>query len=514
MLFLVSQVYLCFMFVRKKKNKSGVISIQIIDKSSGSYKMIKTIGSSSDPIEVEHLFRQGLEFVNHYQGQKTIDFSVHDFKETVKQSIQNITIEGINLLLGKIYSEIGFDKIDSELLRQLVLIRLSHPASKLKSSQYLHRYFALKISEDKIYRYLDKIYSNHKEDLQQISYDHTTKVLGGVISVVFYDVTTIYFQIDDEDELRKRGFSKEGKHQNPQIVLGLLVGFDGYPLAYEIHHGNKFEGHTMLPIIDSFKAKYNLEKLIVIADSGLLSISNIKELQEKGYEFILGARIKNESASIKNKILSLKLADKTSVIIKKEDGLSLIVGYTEKRAKKDRYNRERGLDKLEQKIKSGKLTKSSINNRGYNKYLKLDGEVSINIDYEKFNNDASWDGLKGYLTNTSLSKEEIINNYGQLWKIEKAFRVSKHDLKIRPIYHRLQQRIEAHITINFVAYKVYKELERQLKVKSANISCEQAIDIAKTIYAILITDPTNGSTSKEILLLNDEQKYLAKLFEF
>jgi transposase len=502
------------MFVRKKKNKSGLISIQIIDKSSGRYKLLKTIGSSSNSVEVERLYKQGIDYIRQYQGQQTIDFSTQDFKETVKQSIQNIVIEGINLLLGKIYCEIGFDKVDSKLLKQLVLIRLSHPASKLKTSQYLHSYFAIRINEDKIYRYLDKLYSNHKDILQQISYNHTKKILGGEVSVVFYDVTTIYFQIDDEDEIRKRGFSKEGKHQNPQIILGLLVGFDGYPLAYEIHQGNKFEGHTMLPIIDAFKAKYELEKLIVIADSGLLSSSNVKELKEKGYEFILGARIKNENTLIKKKILSLKLADKASDVIEKEDGLKLVVGYSEKRAKKDHNNRGRGLLKLEQKIKSGKLTKSAINNRGYNKYLKLDGKVTIGIDYEKFNQDAVWDGLKGYLTNTSLTKEEIISNYGQLWKIENAFRVSKHDLKIRPIYHRLQQRIEAHITINFVAYKVYKELERQLKMKQSSISCEKAIDIAKTIYAIVITDPIKGTTSKETLLLNDEQKQLAELFEF
>ena len=170
--------------------------------------------------------------------------------------------------------------------------------------------------------------------------------------------------------------------------------------------------------------------------------------------------------------------------------------------------------KLEQKVKSGKLTKSSINNRGYNKYLKLNGNVTIDVDYDKFNQDAAWDGLKGYLTNTSLTKEEIIGNYGQLWKIEKAFRISKHDLKIRPIYHRLQKRIESHITINFVAYKVYKELERQLKLKTSNMSPEKAIDIAKTIYAVQINDPTNGQTFKETLLLNDEQKQLANLFDF
>lgn len=510
----VSQAYIYLMFVRKKKNKSGIVSIQIIDKSSGKYKMIKTIGSSSDPIEIDELYQQGLDYIQHFEGQKTINFTSQDFKDTVKQSIQNISIEGIHLLLGKIYSEIGFDKVCDDLLKQLVLVRLSHPASKLKTTQYLHRYFSIDIKEDRIYRYLDKIYSGQKEALQQISYNHTKKILGGIISVVFYDVTTIYFQIDDEDEIRKRGFSKEGKHQNPQIVLGLLVGIEGYPLAYEIHEGNKFEGHTMLPIIDAFKDKYALEKLIVIADSGLLSSANVKELQDKGYEFILGARIKNESEAIKEKILAQKLEDKTSTIIQKEDGTKLIFGYTIRRAKKDRHNRERGLIKLEQKVKSWKLTKSSINNRGYNKYLKLDGNVTIDIDYDKFNRDAAWDGLKGYLTNTSLTKEEIISNYGQLWKIEKAFRISKHDLKIRPIYHRLQKRIESHITINFVAYKVYKELERQLKLKASNMSPEKAIDIAKTIYAIQIYDPTNGQTFKETLLLNDEQKFLAQLFDF
>lgn len=296
--------------------------------------------------------------------------------------------------------------------------------------------------------------------------------------------------------------------------MGLLVGVEGYPLAYEIHEGNKFEGQTMLPIIDAFKDKYGLDKLVVVADAGLLSSSNVKDLQQKGYEFILGARIKNESKSIKERILALNLEDKSSAVIPKTDGTRLIVGYTERRAKKDRYNRERGLMKLEQKIKLGKLTKSSINNRGYNKYLQLEGNVTISVNHKKFDEDAVWDGLKGYLTNTTLTRQEIINNYGQLWKIEKAFRVSKHDLKIRPIYHRLQKRIEAHITINFVAYKVYKELERQLKLKTDNMSPEKAIDIAKSIYAIEIVDPSTGNTYKETLLLNEEQKLLAKLFEF
>lgn len=330
---------------------------------------------------------------------------------------------------------------------------------------------------------------------------------------MFYDVTTVYFESDNEDELRKTGFSKEGKHQNPQIVLGLLVSKNGYPLAYDIFEGNKFEGHTMLPIIDTFKSKYNLNQLIIIADSGLLSSNNIEELQLKNYEFILGARIKSESKSIKEKILALKLKNGDSEIIEKEN-LKLIITYSESRAKKDKQNRERGLKKLEKQIKTGKLTKASINNRGYNKYLKLEGEIKVVIDKNKFKQDAKWDGLKGYITNAKLSKDEILENYNHLWQIEKAFRTAKTDLKIRPIYHRKKHRIEAHICLTFAAYKVYKELERQLKLKKSNLSPEKVIEILQNIFQIEIKNPINNETLKQNILITEEHKLIQKLFDF
>ncbi|MEA3295951.1 MAG: hypothetical protein U9Q27_02320 [Patescibacteria group bacterium] len=163
---------------------------------------------------------------------------------------------------------------------------------------------------------------------------------------------------------------------------------------------------------------------------------------------------------------------------------------------------------------SGKLTKSNINNRGYNKYLKMEGNVKISIDKEKFELDGKWDGLKGYIANTNLSSKEVIENYGYLWKIEKAFRISKHDLKIRPIYHRLKKRIEAHILINFVSYKIFKELERQLKEKKSDLSPQKAIEIAKTIYSVKVRIPNTKESIKKTLILNKEQKLLVKLFEF
>ena len=502
------------MFIRKLKSPNGKLYVQVVDKSTGSYRVLKSFGSKKENSELKPLLDKAQDWINRQTGIQEIDFSNTDtFVEQFFESIVSMKRIGYDLLLGRIFNTIGFDKIKDDFFRELVLARVAFPKSKLKTTEYLYRYKQIDWDENKLYRYLDKLHNTQKELVQQISYQHTLQILNNNISVVFYDVTTLYFEIDEEDDLRKTGFSKEGKHQNPQIVLGLLVSKNGYPLAYEIFQGNKFEGHTMLPVVEAFKKKYNLTQLIIIADSGLLSNSNIEELQAKGYEFILGARIKNESKSIKDNILSLRLKNGESTVIKK-DKLKLILTYSDDRAKKDRYNREKGLRKLEKQIRRGRLTKQHINNRGYNKFLKLEGAITVSIDKEKLKQDSQWDGLKGYLSNAQLSKDQIIENYQHLWQIEKAFRIAKTDLKIRPIYHRLGRRIEAHICISFAGYKIYKELERQLYEKKANISAMKAIEIAENIFEVTIKLPQSGKFKKKTLLMTEEQKYLNSLFQF
>jgi transposase len=487
----------------------------VIDKSSGRYRLLKTIGSSSDEREIERLYEEGKQWIKRHTG--TLEFDFTDYRHhtnLVLQGLEEISAYGPELLLGNLFDQIGFNKIRDNLFRQLVLARLCYPASKLKTTDYLSKYQYMEVDVQVVYRYLDKLYNHQKNQVQQISYEHTLKILGSNISVVFYDVTTIYFECESEDDLRKTGFSKEGKHQHPQIVLGLLVSKGGYPLAYDIFEGNQFEGHTMLPVINAFKEKYNLENLIVVADAGLLSNQNITLLEQGGYEYILGARIKAESTIIKQKILALQLKNGESTIIEKDDKTKLIISYSEARAKKDANNRARGLSKIEKQIKTGKLTKASINNRGYNKFLQIENQVKISINEEKILEDQRWDGLKGYLTNTKLSKEEAIENYKELWQIEKAFRIAKTDLEIRPIYHRAQRRIETHICIAFVAFKIYKELERQLKLKQSSLSPEKAIDIAKTIYAVKVKHPITNEVTYLTHIKTDEQKNLAKLFDF
>lgn len=502
------------MFVRKKKNNSGLVSIQVLEKQNGKSVLIKTIGSSNQPDEIDKLFQQGKLFIQQYAGQHIIQFeNEQEVLERYFNSIQSFNLVGPELLLGHIFDQIGFDKIPDKLFRNLVITRLIYPVSKLKTVDYLFKYKNEIIDVESIYRYLDKLYNKQKELVQEISYRHTLQVLKAEISVVFYDVTTLYFESTTGDELRKTGFSKDGKHQHPQIVLGLLVSIGGYPLAYEIFEGNKFEGHTMLKVVDAFKKRFKLQELIVIADAGLLSKDNIKQLEIGGYKYILGGRIKNESLKIQDQILANKPQDGQCICLQKSADIKLIVSFSSSRSKRDAFNRKRGLEKLQKQINTGKLTKAHINNRGYNKYLKMIGDVKISIDEEKYNSDSVWDGLKGYVTNTNLSKEDVIENYNQLWQIEKAFRISKHDLQIRPIFHRLPQRIEAHVCIAFCAYKVYKELERQLKEKKSDWSAEKAIDIAKTIYMVSIKTHLSERIHSRLFIDKTEKQDLLDLFQ-
>lgn len=243
----------------------------------------------------------------------------------------------------------------------------------------------------------------------------------------------------------------------------------------------------------------------MVADAGLLSKNNVKSLEDQGYEYILGARPKNESRLLKEKILSLNLKDGDIIVLDRNEKSKLVISMTDKRAKKDAHNRERGLARLQKKVGKGQLTKAGINNRGYNKYLKLEGDVKISIDMEKFNADAAWDGIKGYVTNTKLSKEEVIENYSNLWYIERAFRMNKADLQVRPIFHRLRNRIEGHICICFTAYTVLLEMERILKKVRSSLSIAKVCEATKTMYRLNYTLP-NTRKQKSILLRMDKEQ--------
>ena len=512
------------MFIRKKKNSSGSISIQIIQKINGKSKLVETIGCSKNEEEIERLSELGEKRIKELEP-NLFDVAEKEEKKHKFISLRNDQIVpiGDELFFGQIYDYICGDDIFKNiknirykddknfLFKSLVISRLLYPGSKLYLIDYLQYFKKLDINVEKIYRFLDTLYQDDiKHHIEELVFKYSLEKTGGEIIVSFYDVTTLYFESESEDDLRRIGFSKEGKLARPQIQLGLFTTIEGYPLSYEVYDGKKFEGHTMIDVLIKFQKKFNIKnKPIVVADRGMLNDKNIATLENNDYKYIIGAKIKMLAKTLKEEISNLTFIndnvthqiniDKTIKYkdekdIKQELPIKqrLILTYSTKRAKKDKYQRDKALQRLELKFKqSTNVKKSDLKLSYYAKFLDLKDEC--NIQY-KFNNnkiieDERLDGLKGYITNDiTLNHKSIINHYQNLWHIERAFRISKTDLKIRPIYHRLETRIKAHILISFVSYALYKEFElrtHEIK-KELQISHKIIRDIIKHIFAIEI----------------------------
>lgn len=530
-----SSHYLCTMFVHRKPNKSGSYSIIVKekDKHGRGNKTVKIIGTSSDERELQDLERRGWEYIDSLRGPLLPLGYTDPFEDGLEEFLSGISnahiqVIGPELIYGSLYDRIGYGQLDSDMFRHLVICRLFNPGSKLRTVEYLRRYLGKDYDVEAIYKFLDNLcYRKEKDckkdangkpvmpqgedmkaEVERISYAWTKKQCGDDISVVFYDMTTLYFEAAQEDDLRKTGFSKDGKHACPQIFLGLLVASGGNPIGYEIYEGNIHEGKTLIPVIEALAGKHGFNHPIVVSDAGLLSKSNIVELQKNGYEYIIGARVKNEADEIKQAIIGMNLQYGDIRVVNKGGGVRLIVSKSEKRARKDEHARKKGLERLQKRFNTGQLTKANINRRGYNKYLKMEGSVTISIDMEKYEADAVWDGVKGFVTNTKLEEKMVLENYSNLWFVERAFRMNKGDLRARPIYHRLHNRIEAHICICFTAYTVMLELERLLKAANSEITIYQAGQLTKTMYQMNYQLPHSRRMKSLILQMDSKQQEL------
>lgn len=509
------------MFVRKKRNRSGTTSIVVVDKRGGVFKELHTVGVSDCEEGIDQLVTEGRKWIDEHLGVQRIDFDDVDRKaeelinaEKFLGNVDSVLLNGAKLILDKTYDSVGFNRIPDDILRHLVIARLCQPMSKMATVDYLKSHFDEDVDLNKIYRYLDKLYNTQQNEVQRISVEHTFKVLGGRIEMLFYDVTSLYFESFREDALRSPGFSKDGKTAETQIILGLLVCENGYPLAYSIFNGAQYESYTMIPIIDDFKQRFGIDDFIVVADSGFMIKRNVELLRSGGYSFIVGARIKKSAPKVKEWILSLPHEDGLYHELVLENGDRLIVTYSSKRASKDEFNRRKGMERLRKSFASGKITKDKINKRGYNKFLKIENDVAVAIDEDKIVNDAMWDGLKGYVTNTELSPQDVVTQYRGLWVVERAFRVSKGTLDTRPIFHFTERRIEAHVCLCFVAFKIYKELERILCTLGMNISADKVLKIAKTISTIRLKLPLNDKIITRTMLLTPEHQSLQPLLTY
>lgn len=242
------------MFIRRKHNKSGSFSVQVLDKRNGRNVLLRSFGSSKDEAELLAMEQQAAGFIAGYGGQGVIDFedglptSPDEEAEILFNRIIDVRQDAPRIILSRVYDDVGFGAIGDDTLRSLAIARVCEPKSKVATVEYLKRCFHEDYRLYRIYRYMDTLYDTQRELIQQIGVRHTCRLLGGRIGIVFYDVTTLYFETTREDMLRSPGFSKDGKTAESQIVLGLLVSHDGYPLSYNIFNGAQYEGRTMIPI--------------------------------------------------------------------------------------------------------------------------------------------------------------------------------------------------------------------------------------------------------------------------
>lgn len=459
------------MFVRTKQRNNGKITIFIVENVRESGKVRQKTLRTVATVPPEDLDRF-TELAEHIHSEMEVNresnlfqaptlaemvissrnHSLYDESELPanmrKLREESRIVSGVQDIYGRLYDEIGFNKIfrqcpvSGSVLKDIVMARLAKPCSKRSSTELLARDFGINIPLEKVYRMMDTLTEARINRLQDICWVHSRSLLTEEINLLFYDCTTLYFESFTEDELRSFGYSKDHKFNQGQVLLALMVTREGLPVGYEIFPGNMYEGDTFSHAIEKIKNRYRVKRAIVVADSGLLSKPNIELLEKEKYDFILGARLRSLSDKWQNRILDntdYEKIEKDNEFIRLTSydytkNRRLIVSHSTKRAEKDSKDREKAIARLNEKLEKSKNPKSLISNYGYKKYLTMDGEIQVGINQEKLERESLWDGLHGVFTN--ISKQEmdattILRQYHGLWQVEESFRITKkHDLRV------------------------------------------------------------------------------------
>jgi transposase len=401
-------------------------------------------------------------------------------------------VSGIHDIYGPLFEQMGFDHVIKnparhqaavKMFRDIVLARIANPVSKRSSVTMLEEDFGISLNLDLVYKMMDQLDEKAIEKLNTLAYQHTLELFQQKIDVIFFDCTTLYFETFEEDEFRKNGYSKDLKFNQPQVLLALMVTREGLPIGYQAFEGDTYEGHTLIPALKQLREKYQLGKVVFVADAGMMNEANLLMLEqaEQPFEYIVGSRLKNLPKQLQEAIFDPKnyqavTRDEEAYRIGEFDvaGRRLIVSYSEKRARKDAHDRTKAIEKLKKKLAKKKNPKEYLSNYGNRKYLAIEGEATIGLKTEKIEQAARWDGLHGVITNAKeRSVQETLKQYRHLWEVEQAFRISKHDLKVRPVFHWKPSRVKAHLAISFAAYTLVKQLEYRVKLQYRKMSPEQ-----------------------------------------
>lgn len=444
-------------------------------------------------------------------------------------------IDGVHEVAGHLYDELQYNTLlqntrYNNILKDLVLCRISNPSSKHASSNILRRYYMKDHDLDAIYRTMDHVFAKI-DDIQKITFTSTNSLFSGALEIVLFDVTTLHFESTVTDDLRKFGYSKNFRFNTTQVVLALATNSDGLPIGYELFEGNKAEVTTLIETIANWKSKFAIGNVCFIGDRAMFSEANLTQLESHGYHYIVAAKLRSLPSVMQDKIMleanyienttsenivktasftyqpedirSLEFAKASKAKITKYQKLieqykdrKFVVSHSAKRARKDAKQRKIILDKMSKQLDKTSNSAKLISNSAIKKFTSNEGKSQSYLDQSKIDLDAKWDGFHGVITNIkeiadSITTDEyIINQYKRLVKIEDCFRVNKTTLKMRPVYHFKPERIKAHIAICYMAFAVLRQLEyrvKLLKKLSPAVIIEELNSVQSSIFVHKIT---------------------------
>ena len=464
-------------FVRKVPTASGATAVQIADKTGGRYRIVEHLGSAHTPEELAALMAIGRDKL--HPGQGVLDFDHTDKPATAPAVVKSSRSQVIVDTIRTAYERLGFDTVDDEAFFQLVLARLIEPTSKSDSVRVLGELGVDVVHRNTFLTCLKRARdNNYRDQIAAKCFDYSVATTG--ISLLLYDVTTLYFEAEKEDSLRKVGYSKE-RRVDPQIVVGLLVDRTGFPLEIGCFEGNKAETHTIIPVIKRFQDRHQVSDMVVAADAGMLSAKNLKELDDAGLRFIVGSRqVKAphdlatyfrwngewaEDGTVIDTITprGQKRLDPTRTKVKAEpvwdaetfpDAWRAVWQYRRKRAMRDEQTLNLQRNRAISIIEGDSQPKPA-------RFVKTKGAQKV-FDEKAYDRAMKLSGFKGYVTNipaTIMSAGEVIGSYHDLWHVEQSFRMSKTDLDARPMFHRTRDAIEAHLTVVFTALGVARFMQ-------------------------------------------------------
>lgn len=431
--------------------------MQVVRYSHERIEVLKHMGSAHDQTGVDLLIRAAQQWYAEYSGEGTL------FVAPVRDT--SLVAEGMEFLgathqlaystFSAVARQCGFHTLGDELMLDLAIIRLVEPTSKLRSLALVAEYFGIQHARSTFYSRLQAMLEC-KPAIEALAVDYAKNTLKDGLNLVLYDVTTLYFESFKADELRVPGFSKDSMHQQPQVVVGLLVTKSGFPLGYEVFPGNTFEGKTMLPVLDDFSAKHNVTTSTIVADAAMLSETLLGQIVARGMTYIVAARLASASDKIVDHVCKrLVKEDGRTVRVKSPHG-DMICSFSSKRYKKDKATHEKDLAKAKLLVARGEPGKRA-------KFIK-GGKQGYVLDEQRIARTQRLLGVKGYCTNiprAKLDNKNVIARYHDLWHVEKAFRMAKSDLATRPIFHFNEVPIRVHLSICFMALVMARMIEQR-----------------------------------------------------